>query len=174
MGLFDFMKGKKSEAAPAPAPEAVTFPAVLGATAKGTFLPMEEVPDPVFSQGILGFCCGIDPEDGNIYAPIGGKITQLADTLHAVGIEAGGIEVLIHVGVDTVAMNGDGFSSKVKIGQIVTKGQLLLTMDVGKVKAAGHPTTVITVVTNSDDFSSVRTVAEGAVQPGDNLFQIDK
>jgi len=174
MGLFNILKGKKPEAAPTSAPEAVTFPAVLGATAKGTFVSMENVPDPVFSQGVLGICCGIDPEDGNVYAPIGGKISQLADTLHAIGIEAGGIEILIHVGVDTVSMNGDGFSSKVKTGQTVTKGQSLLTMDLNKIKSAGHPATVITVVTNSDDFSSVQAVADGIVQPGDNLFQVEK
>lgn len=174
MGLFDFLKGNKPKPTPPQVSAVVTFPAVLGAVAKGDFLTMENVPDPVFSQGVLGICCGINPEDGKVYAPVDGRISQLADTLHAVGIEAGGIEILIHVGVDTVDMNGDGFFSKVKLDQTVTKGQLLLTMDLDKIKAAGHPTTVITVVTNSDDFSSVQPVADGNVKPGDDIIRIEQ
>ena len=166
MGLFD--RFKKSEV------EAVTFPAALGAPAKGTFVPMDQIPDEVFSTGVLGVCCGIDPENGNIYAPIGGKISQLADTLHAVGLEARGIEVLIHIGVDTVEMNGDGFRAGVKEGQTVKKGDLLLTVDLEKIKAAGHPSTVILAVTNSDSFAAVESVASGAMQPGEDVLRISK
>lgn len=171
MALFDFLKGKSQ---PAPAPEPVTFPATLDAAVKGDFLLMEQVPDPVFSTGVLGPCCGINPVEGKVYAPIGGKITQVADTLHAIGIEAGGIEILIHVGVDTVDMNGDGFASKVKVDQIVNKGELLMTMDLNKIRAAGHETTVIMVVTNGDDFSAVEPIANGAVQPGSGVMRINK
>lgn len=167
MGMFDFLKGKAQ-------PAVVAFPAELGAVAKGIFVPMEQIPDPVFSTGVLGQCCGIDPEEGRVYAPIGGKVTQLAGTLHAVGLEAGGIEILIHVGVDTVDMKGNGFTAVVKQGQTVKKGDLLLTMDLDTIRAAGHPTTIITAVTNGDDFASVETVAEGPVQPGDNILRITK
>ena len=170
MGLFDFLKGKEK----ADEPAAVTFPAVLGAVAKGTFVPMDQIPDEVFSTGALGVCCGIDPEEGKVYAPVDGKISQLADTLHAIGIEAAGMEILIHVGVDTVEMNGDGFVSQVKEGQAVKKGDLLLTVDLKKIYAAGHPATVITAVTNSDDFASVEAVAAGPVQPGDGLLRVSK
>lgn len=169
MALFDFLKGKGM-----PIPAAATFPAALGATAKGTFVAMEQIPDPAFSQGILGVCCGIDPSEGKIYAPTNGKISQLADTLHAVGIESGGMEILIHVGVDTVDMNGDGFAAAVKMGQIVKKGELLLTMDLDKIQAAGHPATVITAVTNSDDFVSVEAVAQGTVAPGEDVLCVCK
>lgn len=109
-----------------------------------------------------------------MYAPIDGKITQLADTLHAVGLEAGGIEILLHIGVDTVEMNGDGFTGAVKEGQIVRKGGLLLTIDLGKIKSAGHPATVITVVTNTDEFSAVEVTASGSVQPGDAVLRVSK
>ena len=166
MGLFD--RFKKGEAEP------VTFPAMLGAPTKGNFVAMDQIPDEVFSTGVLGTCCGIDPEVGNVYAPIGGKISQLADTVHAVGIEAGGIEVLLHVGVDTVEMNGDGFRAGVKVGQTVKKGDLLLTMNLDKIKAAGHPSTVILAVTNSDDFAGVEPVAHGSVVPGDDVLKISK
>ncbi len=160
-------KGKQKEV-PAPAP--ISFPDVLGAVAQGAFVPMEEIPDPTFSQGVLGVCCGISPDTGKVYSPMDGTISQLADTLHAVGIEAEGVELLIHVGIDTVEMKGDGFRSHVKEGQTVKKGDLLLTMDLEKIKAAGHPSTIMVAVTNSDDLASVETVASGQLKPGDRLM----
>ncbi len=164
----DTPKGSKKEV-PAPAP--IPFPDVLGAVAQGSFVPMEAIPDPTFSQGVLGICCGIDPETGKVYSPMDGKISQLADTLHAVGIEAEGVELLlIHVGIDTVDMKGDGFKSHVKEGQTVKKGELLLTMDLEKIKAAGHPSTIMIAVTNSDNLTSVETVASGQLKPGDKLM----
>lgn len=167
MGLFDFLKNKEQ-------PAAITFPAALGAAAKGTFVPMEQVPDEVFSQGIMGVCCGVEPAEGKVYAPVDGKISQVTDTMHALGIEAAGMEILIHVGVDTVDMNGKGFTNKVKLGQAVKKGELLLTMDLDEIKAAGHPATVIMAVTNSDDFASVEPVASGAVEPGSDVLKVSK
>ena len=138
------------------------------------FVPMNQIPDEVFSAGVLGACCGNEPEEGRVYAPIDGKISQLADTLHAVGLEAGGMEILIHVGVDTVDMNGNGFKSEVKPGQTVRKGDLLLTMDLAKIHEAGHPATVIMAVTNSDDFASVEEVASGVVQCGNEVLRVSK
>ena len=167
MGLFDFLKGKDASAA-------ASSPAALGAPAGGTFVPMEQIPDEVFSQGIMGVCCGVEPSEGKVFAPVDGKISQLTDTLHALGMEADGMEILIHVGVDTVDMDGDGFANTVELGQQVKKGDLLLTMDLEKIRAAGHPTTVIMAVTNSDDFSAVRPVASGQVQPGSTLLEAVK
>ncbi len=160
--------GKKEAPKPAPAP----FPHTLGAAAQGTFVPMDEIPDPTFSQGILGICCGIEPETGKVYAPMDGTISQLADTLHAIGIEAGGVELLIHVGIDTVEMKGDGFKSHVKEGQAVKKGDLLLTIDLEKIKAAGHPATIMVAVTNSDELASVEASASGKLMPGDPLMSL--
>lgn len=171
MGIFNFKKDKnKNQDVPA----AITFPAMLGAVAQGTFVTMTEIPDEVFSTGVLGSCCGIEPKESNVYAPIDGKISQLADTLHAIGIDAGGMEILIHVGVDTVDMNGDGFTNAVSLNQSVKKGDLLLTVDLEKIRAAGHPATVIMVVTNTDDFASVEEVASGAVQAGDDILRVKK
>ncbi len=170
MGFFDFLK-KKPEAAPA----APVFPMMLAADAKGTVVPMEQIPDEVFAQGILGKCCGIDPSEGKVYAPVDGTITQAPDSGHALGIQGeGDVEVLIHVGVDTVEMKGDGFSPKVKEGDKIKKGQLLLEMDLAKIAAANHPAVVITVVTNTDDFKDVEVVASGAVEPGADLMKISK
>ena len=116
----------------------------------------------------------MEPSEGKVYAPIDSKVSQLTDTLHAIGLEAGGMEILIHVGVDTVDMNGDGFSNTVKVGQTVKKGDLLLTMDLDKIRAAGHAATVIMAVTNSDDFASVAEVGSGSVQPGEDVLRISK
>ena len=165
MGFFDFLKKSAEPAAPA----APAFPLVLAADAKGAVVPMEQIPDEVFAQGILGQCCGIDPTEGKVYAPIDGEITQ------ALGIQGiGDVEVLIHVGVDTVEMKGDGFSPKVKVGDKIKKGDLLLEMDLTKIAAAGHPAVVITVITNTDDFAGVEVVASGTVEPGADLIKISK
>ena len=105
MGFFDFLKKSAEPAAPA----APAFPVTLAADAKGAVVAMENIPDEVFAQGILGKCCGIDPTEGKIYAPADGEITQAPDSGHALGImTTAGVEVLIHVGVDTVEMKGDG------------------------------------------------------------------
>ena len=171
MGFFDFLKKSAAPAAPAEP----TFPMMLAADAKGAFVPMENIPDEVFAQGILGTCCGIDPSEGKVFAPAGGEITQAPDSGHALGIMAdGGVEILIHVGVDTVEMKGDGFSPKVKVGDKVKKGDLLLEMDLTKIAAAGHPAVVITVITNTDDFAGVEVVASGTVEPGADLIKISK
>lgn len=170
MGFFDFLKK-----APQSAPAAPSFPMTLAADAKGKVVPMEEIPDEVFAQGILGKCCGIDPSEGKVYAPIAGTITQAPDSGHALGIQGdGNVEVLIHVGVDTVEMKGDGFSPKVKEGDKIQKGQLLLEMDLDKIAAANHPAVVITVITNTDDFKDVEVVASGTVEPGDDLLKVSK
>lgn len=162
MGLFDFLKGKTS-------PDNV-----LTAFADGTVVPMEQIPDEVFSQGIMGTCCGIESDNGKVYAPADGTVSQLTDTLHAVGLTIGDMEVLIHAGVDTVEMNGEGFTNAVREGQTVKKGDLLLTMDLEKVRTAGHPATVILAVTNSDDFAAVEAEASGKVRVGDSLLRIRK
>lgn len=147
---------------------------ILSAPAKGAVLTMEQIPDEAFSQGFLGFCCGVDPVDGKVYSPIDGKITQLPDSLHAVGMEAEGMELLIHCGVDTVDMKGDGFEGAVALDQTVKKGDLLLTMDLDKVRAEGHPTVIIMAVTNSDDFGSAALAASGTVEMGADLIRVTK
>lgn len=170
MKLFNLLK-KNSEMVES----TESFPVILAADAKGTLISLEQIPDELFSQGVLGQGCGIMPTEGKVYAPMDGKIIQVADTLHAIGLEGiDGMEVLIHVGIDTVDMNGEGFHSYVKVGDIVNKGQLLLTMDLEKIKEAGHPTTVITIVTNSDDFSVVETVSSGEIDPEKDMLRVSK
>ena len=114
MGLFE--KLFKNESAPVIETEKNT----LYAPITGNYIPLDQIPDAVFSQGILGQGCGIEPEEGVVVSPVDGEITQVADTKHALGIVSkDGVELLIHVGMDTVEMNGDGFSPKISVGDRV-------------------------------------------------------
>lgn len=146
MGFFDRFKKKASDTP--------SGPVVLAAVAKGAVVKMPDIPDEVFAQGILGQCCGIDPEIGEVYAPCDGEITQAPDTLHALGLAGdGGVEVLLHVGVDTVEMKGDGFVYHIREGQRVHTGDPLITFAPEKIKAAGHPIITAFVVSDPGDTS---------------------
>ena len=119
----------------------------------GKVIPYTEINDPTFSSGTMGKGIGVEPEEGVVYAPMDGEISSVADSKHAIGIDgAEDMELLIHVGVDTVEMNGDGFTPFVAEGDKVTKGQKLLKFDREKIRAAGHPETVVMLLTNSDDY----------------------
>lgn len=156
MGLFDKLRGKEK------AVEVSTEKNTLYLPIEGEVIPLEEIGDGVFSEGILGKGCGIKPKDEKVYAPVNGKITTVADTKHAVGVLSDdGVEVLIHVGMDTVDMNGNGFEILVKVGQKVQCGQALLKFSIDKIKTAGHPTTTAFIVTNSDDYSDIKVLQTG-------------
>ena len=169
MGFFDKLFGTKKVAKP----EAIAVTTEKGAVyapAAGKVEPMSSLPDPVFSSGAMGPCLGVWPADGNVYAPVSGTVT--AAMPHAFGfLGDDGVEVLIHVGVDTVEMKGDGFTVHVKQGEHVTAGTPLLTFDKKKVANAGHPDVVMTIVTNADDLASVEAVGTGDVTVGAKLFQ---
>lgn len=122
----------------------------------GKVVPYTKIPDPTFASGALGVGVGIEPEGDIVYAPYDGNISSVAESKHAIGITGvNDQEVLIHVGIDTVEMNGDGFVPYVKEGDKVKKGQPLLKFDKEKIKAAGHPDIVVVLLTNSDDYNSV-------------------
>ena len=155
-----------AEAAPAAAePEGtVEFGTVISSSAgeiaqctAGKVIPYTEIPDPTFAAGTLGQGVGIIPEDEYVYSPIDGEISSVAESKHAIGISGeNDMEVLIHVGVDTVEMKGDGFVDYVKEGDKVKKGQKLMKFDRAKIKAANHPDTVVLLLTNSDDYEGVK------------------
>ena len=172
MGLFDMFK-KKADPAPAkPAtPAAVTAEAaadVLCAPVSGRVIKMTDVPDPVFSGEVLGKGCAVWPEEEVVYAPVSGTVTVTMG--HAVGLQtADGVEVLVHVGVDTVSLNGKGFTGYVKQGDTVTAGQPVLKMDRAVIAEAGYPDCVVLAVSNTAEFADVAlsvepetTVAAGA------------
>ena len=162
------------EEAPAAAPAAAPAPAAPAADApknaiikceageiiqptKGKIITQENIPDETFASGVLGAGVAIDPEEGVVYAPYDGTISSVAESKHAIGITgAGDMEVLIHVGVDTVAMNGDGFTDFVKEGDTVKAGQKIMEFDRAKIKAANHPDCVVVLLTNADDYENVK------------------
>ena len=165
-------KPSASPASPAsPAPQS-TAPVVC-APLTGSIVARDQIPDETFASGVLGDGVGILPSAGEVVAPFDGTISTTAQTGHAVGLSGpGGVEMLIHVGVDTVEMKGDGFTMLVKEGDKVRKGQKLLTFDISKIKAASHPTTTAVLVTNSDDYAPFQLEKEGSVNAGDKLFAL--
>ena len=131
-------------------------PGTVYAPVSGTVIPSEEIPDETFAAGVLGRGVGINPDIGIVVAPFDGEISSVADTHHAVGVTSpDGIELLIHVGVDTVAMNGDGFECLVQEGQQVKAGDKLIMFDREKIAAAKHPDCVVVLVTNADDYENL-------------------
>ena len=159
MGLVDMFK-KKPAAPTKPEAVAVTPEAdVLYAPASGRVVAMSEVPDPVFSGEVLGKGCAVWPETDVVYSPISGTVTVTMG--HAVGIStADGIEVLVHIGVDTVNMNGEGFTGFVGKDDTVKAGDPLIKVDREKVKAAGYPDCVVLAVSNTAEFADVQLIAE--------------
>ncbi len=122
-----------------------TGPVSLAAPADGKLVPMKDIPDPAFSSGILGECTGIEPENGRIYAPCDGTVSSVAETKHAVTLlMTDGRKILIHAGIDTVQLRGDGFTVFVREGDAVAAGDLLLEADLEKIRKAGLSPMVIT------------------------------
>lgn len=158
MGLFDKLFKKEQ------AIEVTTEKNTLYLPIEGEVISLEEIGDDVFSSEVLGKGCGIKPAEETVYAPASGTISSVAETKHAVGIMTeDGVEVLIHVGMDTVDMNGEGFEVLVKPDQKVKCGQPMLKFSMSKIKAAGHPTTTAFVVTNTDDLGEVTVLKTGVL-----------
>ena len=135
---------------------------------------MQELPDPVFASGMMGKAVGVWPDNGIVYAPVSGKVTT--DMPHAIGIESDGIEVLVHIGVDTVNMAGSGFDLQVRRGESVRAGDVLLTFDRARVAKAGYSDVVMTIVMNTSEIEStggvIETVSDGVVGAGDSLMRV--
>ena len=128
---------------------------VLLAVADGSVLPLAEVADEAFASGMLGQGIAIEPREGTVYSPIDGTVDSVTDTGHAYSIcTEDGLDVLVHVGIDTVEMKGDGFLPMVKIGDRVKAGDVLLRADLDKIRAAGHPVTIPVLITNPERLRS--------------------
>ena len=122
----------------------------------GNVIPQDKIPDETFASGVLGAGVGIEPEGEVVYAPFDGEVSSVAESKHAIGLSGpGDMEVLIHVGVDTVAMNGEGFEPLVEDGDKVKAGQPILRFSKAAIKAADHPDVVVVLLTNSDDYNEV-------------------
>lgn len=178
MGLFDKFKKKAAQPAAPATPAAIDAAEAadtLCAPVSGRVVKMADVPDPVFSGEVLGKGCAVWPDDELVYAPISGTVTVTMG--HAVGITSDdGIEVLVHVGVDTVDMEGKGFTGYVKQGDTVKAGQPVLKMTKADIAAAGHPDCVVLAVSNTGDFADVALTvdAETTVAAGDAVVKVTR
>lgn len=141
--------------------------------ANGIIKKLEEVNDEAFSQRMMGDGIAIVPKDGKVYAPYDSEVTMVFPTNHALGLKLdNGIEVLLHIGIDTVEMNGEGFQSFVKQGDIVKKGDLLVTFDVANVIAAGYETDIMVIITNTGAFHDIKPTSLHDITIDDTLLEI--
>ena len=137
----------------------------------GTAVALSEVSDPVFAGGVLGKGAAVIPSSGAVYAPFDGVVAAAFPTGHAVGLRhADGAEVLIHIGVDTVKLNGQHFTMKVESGQAVKAGELLIEFDVDAVKAAGYDVTTPVIITNSELYPEITSQVTGPISHGEPLY----
>ena len=140
----------------------------------GSAMPLENVADPVFSSGALGNGVGIVPSDGHVVAPASGTVVTAMDSGHAYGIKTDdGVEVLIHVGLDTVNLKGEGFTPKVSAGERVGRGEPLVDADLKAIRDAGYDPTTILVVTNTASLGAVVPIVDGEVTTSTTVVEID-
>ncbi len=165
MGLLKniFGSGKKEEGIQICAPTA------------GRLVPLSEVSDPTFADCILGQGAAVIPGDNRFLSPVDGTVTTVFPTGHAAAITAeDGAEVLLHIGLDTVQLNGEHFTIHVEEGQKVSRGDLLLEADLEQIKAAGFDIITPVVICNTDDFAEVVMAAAGDVAAGDVILTLSK
>ena len=183
--LEDFMDSPESDAPAAvsePVPASATAAArasegkqdaVMYAHMNGTVVPMAEVQDEVFSACVLGEGVAIEPSEGKLYAPADAIVENVFDTHHAIGLlTEDGVELLLHIGINTVELKGQHFQAHVQADQKVKKGDLLISFDIEAVRAAGYLLTTPMIVCNTDNYQSVVPVTAGTVKAGDSLLEV--
>lgn len=162
MGLFDFLKKKE-------------VGEVIGSPIEGEAVVSAEISDPTFGEELLGKGLAIKPAVGKVYAPADGTIGMVFDTKHAISMTTeGGAELLIHVGLDTVTLNGAPFTVHVAADDKVKKGDLMAEFDMDMIKEAGLETITPVIVCNSDDFKEVVRFTGKTVKPGDEIMRLVK
>ena len=165
MGLFDKLFGKKEE----------INPNHVYAPLAGEAVAISEVPDPTFSSGAMGNGFAIKPTDGKVCSPVNGTVDMMFDTGHAVTLVSdNGIEILIHVGLETVGLEGKPFQVKVQNGQKVKKGDILMIADLAVIEAAGLPTITPVLICNTDDYTTFNTTTGKAVTNADVVIELGK
>lgn len=168
MGLFDKFKSKTDKEA-----ENININEnIILAPMTGEAKNIKDCQDPVFAQELVGKGTMIIPSEGKLYSPVDGTISMLADTGHAVGItSSSGLEILIHVGLDTVELAGEPFNIKASKDQKINAGDLLLEFDIAKIEASGKSIESPVIITNPDGYE-INVLKTGAVNHGDELIEI--
>lgn len=165
MGLFDKLFGKKEE----------INPNHVYAPMAGEAVAISEVPDPTFSSGAMGNGIAIKPTDGKVCSPVNGTVDMMFDTGHAVSLVSdNGIEILIHVGLETVGLEGKPFQVKCQNGQKVKKGDILMIADLAAIEKAGLPTITPVLICNTDDYTTFNTTTGKAVTNADVVIELGK
>ena len=174
--IFGFKEAAEEETGSVGASEDIDIDPTTALTSpvNGTAMPLENISDPVFSSGALGNGVGVVPADGHVVAPASGTIVTAMDSGHAYGIKTDdGVEILIHVGLDTVNLKGEGFTPKVSAGRRVARGEPLVDVDLKTVRDAGYDPTTILVVTNTASLGAVVPIVDGDVTTDATVVEID-
>ena len=167
MGFFDMFKSKPKQES-----NANDNGNIILAPMTGEAKNIGECKDPVFAQEVVGKGTMIIPSEGKLYSPMDGTISMLAETGHAVGIKSNsGVEILMHIGLDTVELNGEPFTLKASSGQDVKAGDLLLEFDIDKIEESGKSTESPVIITNTDNYE-VNVLKTGMVNHGDDLIEV--
>lgn len=146
---------------------------IIGSPMNGKIIPLKDLEDGAFSQGALGKGVGIIPSDGKVVSPVDGTVTLLFPTLHAIGITAdSGVEILIHIGLDTVQLQGEGFTAHVKQGDKVAKGQPIIDFDLVAIEEAGYSTQTPVIITNSQELLETIETVKKEVKEGQELLTV--
>lgn len=175
--MFGFLKKKESEVPQIEIPPLETDgeKEIICSPLNGMAVNCEGIKDLTFRGEMLGKTVAIRPTDGKVYAPADGKVDMLMETLHAVNMTSEkGAEILIHVGIDTVELNGKYFKSYIKTGDLVKRGDLLLEFDVEKIAGAGYNMIVPVIICNSDDYSEVEKILDKEIKVGETLMKLSK
>lgn len=146
----------------------------LTASTEGAYIELSEVPDETFSSGLMGKGWGFKPSKGEVIAPISGTISSIALSKHAIGITSqNGLELIVHIGMDTVSLNGEGFKVRVKEGDKVNRGELLMKFDLKLLKSENIETTSVMVITNSEQFKIIEKSTHNTIKAGDEIGKFD-
>ena len=175
--MFGFLKKKESEVPQIEIPPLETDgeKEIICSPLNGMAVNCEGIKDLTFRGEMLGKTVAIRPTDGKVYAPADGKVDMLMETMHAVNMTSEkGAEILIHVGIDTVELNGKYFKSYIKTGDLVKRGDLLLEFDVEKIAAAGYNMIVPVIICNSYDYSEVEKILDKEIKVGETLMKLSK
>lgn len=154
------------------APEISAAEKILYSPLEGKVIPLQDVKDELFAQGVMGDGVGIEPKEGVLYAPCDAYVEVVPDTGHAIGLHtAGGLDILLHIGINTVNMNGKGFHPLVKEGDHVARGDKLVEFSLQEIRSFGCPATTMVLVSNAEEFGTLKQLSGEDVKVGDPLYQ---